>query len=74
MLREKEQQLKAENLRYQTQIDRLNDRIKGLQVKVYYTFYNVTCICYCYLLDLTTTVCKNKFIINRINLVEKVIR
>ena len=35
MLREKEQQLKAENLRYQTQIDRLNDRIKGLQVRVF---------------------------------------
>ena len=33
MLREKEQQLKAENQRHQTQIDKLNDRIKNLQVK-----------------------------------------
>ena len=32
MLREKEQQLRAEVMRSQTQIDRLNERIKGLQV------------------------------------------
>lgn len=34
MLREKEQQLKAENLRFQTQIEKLNERIKGLQDKL----------------------------------------
>ena len=33
MLKEKEQQLKAENQRHQTQIEKLNDRIKNLQVK-----------------------------------------
>ena len=32
MLREKEQQLKAENARYLAQIEKLNERIKGLQV------------------------------------------
>ena len=31
MLREKDQQLKAENQRYQTQVEKLNERIKGLQ-------------------------------------------
>ena len=38
MLREKEQQLKAENMRYQTQIEKLNERIKGLQVRTIF-FY-----------------------------------
>ena len=33
MLKEKEQQLKAENQRHQTQIEKLNERIKNLQVK-----------------------------------------
>ena len=33
MIREKDQQLKAENQRYQTQIEKLNERIKSLQVK-----------------------------------------
>ena len=33
MLREKEHQLKAENTRFQTQIEKLNERIKGLQVR-----------------------------------------
>lgn len=35
MLREKEQQLKAENARYQTQIEKLNERIKGMQVVLF---------------------------------------
>lgn len=34
MLREKEHQLKAENTRFQTQIEKLNERIKGLQDKL----------------------------------------
>ena len=36
MLREKEQQLKAENARYLAQIEKLNERIKGLQVSSYF--------------------------------------
>ena len=39
MLREKEQQLKAENMRYQTQIEKLNERIKGLQVRKSFRYY-----------------------------------
>ena len=31
MLREKDQQLKAENQRYQSQVEKLSERIKGLQ-------------------------------------------
>lgn len=44
MLREKEQQLKAENLRFQTQIEKLNERIKGLQVRQWLVVQN-----HCYL-------------------------
>ena len=36
MLKEKEHQLKAENQRHQTQNEKLNDRIKNLQVKPFY--------------------------------------
>ena len=51
MLKEKEQQLKAENLRYQAQIEKINERIKSLQVKYWNNFFM---ICYLQLQDKLT--------------------
>ena len=46
MRREKEQQLKAENARYQTQIEKLNERIKGMQVGYLQYKHSLRLLCF----------------------------